>query len=148
MSPFDSVTAWASGMLLPWLTLAFISMAGYARLTRAGMIETLSEDFIRTARSNGLTKTRVQFRHGLRAAITPIVTIFGLDLGGLLGGAVITESTFGLKGIGTLSLEAVYELDLPLIIGTVIFGAFFIIMANLIVDMLYAALDPKVRISK
>jgi peptide/nickel transport system permease protein len=112
------------------------------------MIETLSEDFIRTARSNGLTKTRVQFRHGLRAAITPIVTIFGLDLGGLLGGAVITESTFGLKGIGTLSLEAVYELDLPLIIGTVIFGAFFIIMANLIVDMLYAALDPKVRISK
>ena len=148
VSPFDSVTAWASGMLLPWLTLAFISMAGYARLTRAGMIETLSEDFIRTARSNGLTKTRVQFRHGLRAAITPIVTIFGLDLGGLLGGAVITESTFGLKGIGTLSLEAVYELDLPLIIGTVIFGAFFIIMANLIVDMLYAALDPKVRISK
>jgi peptide/nickel transport system permease protein len=148
VSPFESVTSWAAGMLLPWLTLAFISMAGYARLTRAGMLETLSEDFVRTARANGLRKSRVQFKHGLRAAITPIITIFGLDLGALLGGAVITESTFGLKGIGTLALEAVYELDLPLIIGTVIFGAFFIIMANLIVDMLYAALDPKVRITK
>ena len=123
-------------------------MSGYARLTRSGMLETLSEDYVRTARSNGLTKSRVYFRHTLRGAITPIITIFGLDLGGLLGGAVITESTFGLKGVGRLSLEAVYELDLPIIIGTVIFGAFFIIVANLIVDMLYAVLDPKVRISK
>ena len=148
VSPFESFSKWTAGMFLPWLTLALISMAGYARLTRAGMLETLSEDYVRTARSNGLKKGRVQFKHALRGAITPIITIFGLDLGALMGGAVITESTFGLKGIGTLSLEAVYELDLPLIIGTVIFGAFFIIMANLIVDMLYAALDPKVRIAK
>ena len=148
VSPFESITSWAGGMLLPWITLAFISMSGYARLTRSGMLETLSEDYVRTARSNGLTKSRVYFRHTLRGAITPIITIFGLDLGGLLGGAVITESTFGLKGVGRLSLEAVYELDLPIIIGTVIFGAFFIIVANLIVDMLYAVLDPKVRISK
>lgn len=148
VSPFESLKAWAGGMLLPWLTLALISMAGYARLTRSGMLETLSEDFVRTARASGLSNRTVQFKHALRAAITPIVTIFGLDLGGLLGGAVITESTFGLKGVGTLALEAVYELDLPLIIGTVIFGAFFIILANLIVDVLYAILDPKVRITR
>ena len=148
ISPFDSLKSWIGGMLLPWLTLAFISMASYARLTRSGMLETMSEDFVRTARASGITNRSIQFRHTLRAAITPIVTIFGLDLGSLLGGAVITESTFGLKGVGTLALEAVYELDLPLIIGTVIFGAFFIILANLIVDILYAVLDPKVRITK
>ena len=146
-SPFQNPLEWAKGLALPWITLAFLSMASYARLTRAGMIETLSEDFIRTARSNGLSRKRIQFKHALRAAITPIITIFGLDLGGLLGGAVITESTFGLHGIGSVALEAVRELDLPVIIGTVIFSAFFIIMANLIVDLLYAVLDPKVRIA-
>ena len=146
-SPFENPIAWMKGLALPWLTLAFLSMASYARLTRAGMIETLSEDYIRTARSNGLSKKRIQFKHTLRAAITPIITIFGLDLGGLLGGAVITESTFGLRGIGSTALESVRELDLPVIIGTVIFSAFFIIMANLIVDLLYAVLDPKVRIA-
>ena len=144
-SPFSNPLEWMRGLALPWITLAFLSMASYARLTRAGMIETLSEDYIRTARSNGLSKRRIQFKHALRAAITPIITIFGLDLGGLLGGAVITESTFGLHGIGSVALEAVRELDLPVIIGTVIFSAFFIIMANLIVDLLYAVLDPKVR---
>jgi peptide/nickel transport system permease protein len=146
-SPFENPIEWIKGLALPWITLAFLSMASYARLTRAGMIETLSEDYIRTARSNGLSKKRIQFKHTLRAAITPIITIFGLDLGGLLGGAVITESTFGLRGIGSTALEAVRELDLPVIIGTVIFSAFFIIMANLIVDLLYAILDPKVRIA-
>ena len=146
-SPFENPLQWMRGLALPWITLAFLSMASYARLTRAGMIETLSEDYIRTARSNGLSKKRIQFKHALRAAITPIITIFGLDLGGLLGGAVITESTFGLHGIGSVALEAVRELDLPVIIGTVIFSAFFIIMANLIVDLLYAVLDPKVRIA-
>jgi peptide/nickel transport system permease protein len=147
-SPYESIWRWASGLMLPWITLAFLSMAAYARLTRAGLIETFSEDFVRTARANGLSRRRIQFKHALRAAITPIITIFGLDLGALLGGAVITESTFGLRGIGAVALEAVRELDLPVIIGTVIFAAFFIIMANLIVDLLYALLDPKVRTSQ
>ena len=139
--------SWARNLLLPWICLAFLYAALYARLTRAGMLETLGEDYIRTARSKGLSEQRVIGRHALRAALTPIVTIFGLDLGQLLGGAILTEYTFGFVGIGKLSVDAVTRQDLPVILGVTLFAAFFIVMANLIVDVVYAYVDPRVRYS-
>lgn len=138
---------WAFDLTLPWITLAFLYAAGYARLTRAGMLETLSEDFVRTARAKGLTERQVVTRHGLRSALTPIVTIFGLDLGMLLGGAVLTESTYSLNGIGKYAVDAIRNQDLPKVLGVVLLGAFFIIIANLVVDILYAVVDPRVRLS-
>jgi peptide/nickel transport system permease protein len=135
---------WARTLLLPWIALAFLYSALYARLTRASMLETLGEDYIRTARAKGLNERTVIGKHGLRAALTPIVTIFGLDLGSLLGGAVLTESVFSLPGIGKLSIDAIGSNDLPVIMGTVLVAAAFIILANLVVDVLYALLDPKV----
>ena len=146
ISPFEDVTDWLNGMLLPWMTLAFLLSAIYARLTRAGMLEIMSEDYIRTARAKGLNKRTINFKHVLRAAITPIVTVFGLDLGQLLGGAVITEYVFNIQGLGRLATDAVSNVDLPVIVGTVIFAAFFIVTANIVVDLLYARLDPKVRL--
>lgn len=137
---------WAHNLVLPWITLAFLYAALYARLTRAGMLETMNEDYIRTARAKGLPERTVVVRHGLRAALTPIITIFGLDLGLLLGGAVLTESTFGLPGIGQFAVDAVNNNDLPKVLGVTMIGAFFIVMANLLVDMVYAAADPRVRL--
>ena len=119
----------------------------YARLTRAGMLETMSEDYVRTARAKGLPERTVVVKHGLRAALTPIVTIFGLDLGLLLGGAILTESTFSLPGIGKYAIDAVINNDLPKVLGVVLLGAFFIVVANLIVDLLYAVIDPRVRLA-
>ena len=145
-SPLHYPLDWAKQMALPWITLAFLLSAIYSRLTRAGMIEIMGEDYVRTARAKGLGNRTIQFKHVLRGAITPIVTVFGLDLSGLLGGAVITEYVFNIPGLGKLSTDAVSNLDLPVITGTVIFSAFFIIVANILVDLLYAALDPKVRI--
>jgi len=145
-SPFQYPLDWAKQMALPWITLAFLLSAIYSRLTRAGMIEIKGEDYVRTARAKGLSNRRINLKHTLRGAITPIVTVFGLDLGGLLGGAVITEYVFNIPGLGKLSTDAVSNLDLPVIIGTVMFSAFFIIIANILVDILYAVLDPKVRI--
>ena len=139
--------AWFQNYLLPWLTLAAVFSAAYVRLTRANMIETMGEDYIRTARAKGLPKRTVTLKHGLRAAITPIVTIFGLDLGGLLGGAVLTEQIFSLPGLGKTSVNAVISDDLPIIIGIVLVAAFFIIFANIIVDILYAVIDPRVRLT-
>jgi peptide/nickel transport system permease protein len=139
--------SWARNLLLPWISLAFLYAALYARLTRAGMLETLGEDYIRTARAKGLSERRVIGRHALRAALTPVVTIFGLDLGQLLGGAILTEYTFGLIGIGHLSVDAIFRQDLPVILGVTLFAAFFIVIANLIVDIAYAYLDPRVRYS-
>ena len=136
---------WAYDLLLPWITLAFLYAAGYARLTRAGMLETMGEDYIRTARAKGLRERDVVVKHGLRAALTPIVTIFGLDLGLLLGGAILTESTFSLPGLGKYAVDATVNNDLPKVLGVVLLGAFFIIFANLIVDVLYAVVDPRVR---
>lgn len=138
---------WARNLILPWIALAFLYAALYARLTRAGMLETMGEDYIRTARAKGLPESRVITRHALRAALTPIVTIFGLDLGQLLGGAILTEYTFGFIGIGHLSVDAIFRQDLPVIMGVTLFAAFFIVMANLIVDVLYAFVDPRVRYS-
>ncbi len=136
---------WARNLVLPWLCLAFLYAALYARLTRAGMLETMSEDYIRTARAKGLPERKVIFKHGLRAALTPIVTIFGMDLGLLLGGAIITEVTFSLHGLGLFTYEAVQTQDLPEILGVTMLAAFFIVIANLVVDILYAVLDPRVK---
>jgi peptide/nickel transport system permease protein len=138
---------WANNLILPWVTLAFTYAALYARLTRAGMLETMSEDYIRTARAKGLTERKVIIRHGLRAALTPILTIFGLDLGLLLGGAIITEQVFSLPGIGKYAVDAVHGNDLPKILAVTMIAAFFVVMANLVVDVLYAAVDPRVRYS-
>ena len=145
-SPLSSPKDWFMQMLLPWMTLAFLLSAIYARLTRAGMLEIMSEDYIRTARAKGLKKSTINFKHVLRAAITPIVTVFGLDLGQLLGGAVITEYVFNIPGLGRLATDAVSNVDLPVIVGTVMFAAFFIVSANIVVDLLYSRLDPKVRL--
>jgi peptide/nickel transport system permease protein len=136
---------WAQNLILPWITLAFLYAALYARLTRAGMLETMNEDYIRTARAKGLPERTVIGKHGLRAALTPVVTIFGMDLGLLLGGAVITEYTFGLHGLGLFTIEAVQSQDLPEILGVTLLAAFFIVIANLFVDVLYAYIDPRVR---
>jgi len=138
---------WAHDLLLPWVTLAFLFSAAYARLTRAGMLETMGEDYIRTARAKGLPERTVVFRHGLRAAVTPILTIFGLDLGLLLGGAILTESTYSLPGIGKYAVDAIVSNDLPKVLGVTLVGAFFIIFANLVVDLLYAVIDPRVRLA-
>jgi len=136
---------WAWNLVLPWVTLAFLYAALYARLTRAGMLETMSEDFIRTARAKGLPERTVIVKHGLRAALTPIITIFGMDLGALLGGAILTEYTFSLHGLGLFTIEAIDNQDFPEIMGVVLLAAFFIVIANLVVDILYAVVDPRVR---
>ena len=144
--PFTQNPAlWARNLVLPWVTLAFLYAALYARLTRAGMLETMSEDYIRTARAKGLPERIVIVRHGLRAALTPIITIFGMDLGALLGGAIITEHTFSLNGLGQFTILAIDNQDLPEILGVTMLAAFFIIIANLGVDILYAVVDPRVR---
>jgi len=142
-SPLDLVHR----MLLPWITLAFLYAASYARLTRAGMLETMNEDYIRTARAKGLPERDVVVRHGLRSALTPILTIFGLDLGLLLGGAVLTETTFSLQGIGYYAVQAINNNDLPKVLGVTLVAAVFVIVASLIVDLLYAVVDPRVRTS-
>ena len=144
--PFtENPILWAYGLLLPWITLAFLYAAGYARLTRAGMLETMGEDFIRTARAKGLPDRTVNLRHGLRSTLTPILTIFGLDIGLLLGGAVLTESTFSLPGIGKYAVDAIVTNDLPKVLGVTLVAATFVIVANLVVDLLYAVVDPRVR---
>ncbi len=143
----ENPAEWAYDMILPWITLAFLYAALYARLTRAGMLETMNEDYIRTARAKGLPERTVVLKHGLRPALTPILTIFGLDLGLLLGGAVLTESTFSLPGIGKYAVDAIVRNDLPKVMGVTILAAFFIIFANLVVDILYAVVDPRVRLS-
>jgi peptide/nickel transport system permease protein len=136
---------WAQHLLLPWLTLAAVTAATYSRLTRSSMLEVLGEDYIRTARSKGLSEDRVVYRHGLRSALTPVVTLLGIDLGTLLGGVIVTEQVFGLPGLGQLAWQSVPTQDLPVIIGTVLVASAFIIVANLLVDLGYALLDPRVR---
>jgi peptide/nickel transport system permease protein len=136
---------WFGSLILPWLVLAASFTAIYARLLRGNLIETMSEDYIRTARAKGLRERRVVLRHGVRSAITPLVTAAGIDIGVLLGGAILTETVFNIPGIGRLAFDSIQNGDLPMIQGTVLFGAFFIIVANLIVDVLYAIIDPRIR---
>jgi len=136
---------WFGHWILPWVVLAVLYAAFYARLTRSNLLETMGEDYIRTARAKGLSEKRVVLRHGLRAGLTPIVTVFGLDLAALLGGAIITESIFNLPGIGQLTVQAVGGQDLNTIAVITLVAATFVVLANLIVDILYAFLDPRVR---
>jgi peptide/nickel transport system permease protein len=138
---------WFQSLLLPWIVLAASFAALYARLLRANLIETMSEDYIRTARAKGLSERRVILRHGVRSAINPIVTAAGLDIGILLGGTILVETVFNVPGVGRLAYDSIQNSDLPMIQGTVLIGAFFIIFANLVVDVLYAFLDPRVRYS-
>src|SRR4051795_2537016 len=135
----------AEALIMPWCVLAAAFAAVYARFLRGNLIDTLQEDYIRTARAKGLSERKVVFRHGVRAAITPIVTLLGLDIGILLGGAILTETVFNIPGIGRYAFNAISVSDFPVIQGTVLFGAFFIVMMSLIVDILYAFIDPRVR---
>jgi peptide/nickel transport system permease protein len=141
----DSFFGRCFALLMPWSVLAASFAAIYARFLRGNLIDTLQEDYIRTARAKGLSERRVIFRHGVRAAITPIVTLLGLDIGILLGGAILTETVFNIQGIGRYAYDAIQRFDLPVIQGTVLFGAFFIVTMSLIVDILYAFIDPRVR---
>jgi peptide/nickel transport system permease protein len=138
---------WFGRLLLPWITLAAVQAAVYTRLTRGQLLETLGEDYIRTARAKGLSERRVVFRHAVRAALTPVVSQLGVDIGQLLGGVVVVEAVFGLGGIGQTSIQAVGNDNLPVIIGFVIIAALFVVIANIVVDLAYAALDPRVRIT-
>ncbi|WP_377269294.1 ABC transporter permease [Peterkaempfera sp. SMS 1(5)a] len=142
----DDPISWAQNLILPWITLAFLYAATYARLTRATMLEVMGEDYIRTARAKGLRERVVIGKHAMRSTLTPILTVFGLDLGGLIGGAILTENVFNLKGLGFEALQGIKSNDLPMIMGVTLFAAFFIVMANLIVDLLYAVVDPRVRL--
>jgi len=136
---------WAAALILPWIVLATAFAAIYARFLRANLLDVMGEDYIRTARAKGLRERRVVFKHGLRSAITPIVTIFGLDLGILMGGAILTETVFNIPGVGRLAYDAIQKSDLPIVQGTVLIAAAAVILANLLVDILYAFLDPRVR---
>jgi peptide/nickel transport system permease protein len=138
---------WAMHLILPWITLAVATMAIYVRLTRGQLVEVLGEDFIRTARAKGLREGRVVYRHGLRAALIPVVTQFGIDVATLLGGVIVTEQVFGLNGLGRMSVQAVTNSDEPVIIAVVLLAAVFVVVANIVVDLLYAVLDPRIRLS-
>jgi peptide/nickel transport system permease protein len=139
--------AWFESYLMPWTTLAAVYAAFYTRLTRASVIETLQENYVRTARAKGLRPDLLLRRHALRPALTPLMTIFGMDLAALMGGAVITETVFGLNGVGQLVFNAITGNDQPVIMGVTLLAAFALLMGNLIVDISYAYLDPRVRIA-
>jgi peptide/nickel transport system permease protein len=145
VSPVDSISGFFSHMILPWIVLALLYAAFYARMTRNSLLETLGEDYIRTARAKGLPERTVIFKHGLRASLTPIVTMFGLDVALLVGGAVITESVFNLQGLGYLAINSALQQDLPIVIGVVLVSSIAVAFANLVVDIVYAFLDPRVR---
>ncbi len=138
---------WFTSLLLPWFVLAATQAAIYSRLLRGSLIETMSEDYIRTARAKGLPERRVVWKHGVRAAVTPVITVLALDIGALLGGAVLTETVFDIPGIGRLNYDAIIHSDFPVVQGTVLLAAMFIIVANIVVDIAYAYLDPRVRYS-
>ena len=145
VSPLDSPTGFFSHMITPWIVLALLYAAFYARMTRNSLLETLGEDYIRTARAKGLSEHTVIFKHGLRASLTPIVTMFGLDIALLVGGAVITESVFNLQGLGYLAINDALQQDLPVVLGVVLVASIAVALANLVVDILYAFIDPRVR---
>ena len=145
--PSQGIGTWIGHMILPWITLATVSAAVYSRLSRSSLIDTLSEDYIRTARAKGLSERRVIFRHGVRAALTPVVSQLGIDIGTLLGGVVVIETVFGIGGIGEDSVNAIDQGNLPVILGFVLVATAFVVAANIIVDLCYALLDPRVRIT-
>jgi peptide/nickel transport system permease protein len=147
VEPWEDPVRFFQTMILPWITLAILDAAFYIRLTRNQVLETFGEDYVRTARAKGLPEHTVVVRHALRAGLTPIVTSAGLDLAGLLGGAIISENIFSLPGLGSLAVDSVLQSDLPVITGLTLVTAAIIIVANLVVDLLYAVIDPRVRIS-
>lgn len=142
-----SPAAWLQHMILPWITVALVSAAAYTRLTRTSMLEVLSEDYIRTARSKGISEGRVVVRHGLRSALSPVVTQFGIDVATLLGGVIVTETVFSIDGIGRTAIVAIDQQDQPVIIGIVLLGTVAVVVANVLVDIGYAILDPRVRLN-
>lgn len=137
---------WFQSLILPWIALALISAAAYTRLTRSSMLEVMGEDYIRTARAKGLMERRVVYRHGLRSALTPVVSQFGVDVGTLLGGAILTEVTFGMPGLGYTAVHAIEQSDLPIVIGVAMVATVAVVIANILVDIAYAVLDPRVRL--
>ncbi|MCX5093018.1 ABC transporter permease [Streptomyces sp. NPDC059837] len=146
--PFtDNPARWFESMILPWATLAFLYAAMYARITRATMLEILGEDYIRTARAKGLKEQVVIGKHAMRSTMTPLLTMLGMDLGALIGGAILTESTFNLPGLGRAVLDAIKNQDLPIILGVTLITSLAVLLANLVVDILYAVIDPRVRLS-
>ncbi len=146
VSPLEDPIKFLNAMILPWLTLAILSAASYTRLTRNGMLEAMNEDFVRLGVAKGLSRSVVLRKYVMRAAMVPIVTIAGLDFASLLGGAIITESVFSLPGMGKLAIRSVVESDLPVLVGTTLVSAVFIVLANVIVDIMYGVLDPRVRV--
>lgn len=143
----EDPAGWFMGLLIPWMVIQIIFTANYTRLSRSSMIEQLNEDHVRTARAKGMSGKFVFFRYAWRGSLIPIVTIFGVDLGSLLGGAMITEWTFSLPGLGKLAVESVENTDLPMVMGVMLFSATFIILFNVIVDAAYAFIDPRVRLA-
>jgi peptide/nickel transport system permease protein len=143
----DNPEQWASHLILPWIVLALLFAAVYARMVRGNLLDAMGEDYIRTARAKGLSEKRVIFKHGLRASLAPIVTMFGLDVALLVGGAVITESVFNLDGLGFMAVDSVFRQDLPATLGVVLVATFAVVFMNLVVDVVYAFLDPRVRYS-
>jgi peptide/nickel transport system permease protein len=143
----DNPLRWFSGLLLPWLVLGVVSSASYTRYARASMIESLGEDYMRTARAKGITEKRAVYKHGMRAALTPVVTILGLQVAFDLTGAIFTESIFGLPGLGLVTLRAFGQYDLPVLMGGVLVGVIVLVTMNLLVDILYTVLDPRVRLT-
>jgi len=146
VAPFDDIVGFLQTMILPWIAVAVLNMAYYTRMTRSQMLDTLGNDFIRTARAKGLPERKVIRKHAFRAGVTPIVTSAGLDFAGLLGGAVITESVFGLPGVGRLAVDSVRQYDLPVLLGTTLLAASVVIIAMAIVEILYVLIDPRVKL--
>jgi len=141
-SPLD----WANHLILPWVTMAIVYVGVYSRVLRSNMLDAMGEDYVRTARAKGLGERRVMTRHVLRNSLIPIVTLFGLDFGSLLGGAIVVEAIFSLNGIGQYAYESLINTDLPPIMAIVLFGAFFVVLFNTLVDIAYAWLDPRIRL--
>jgi peptide/nickel transport system permease protein len=144
----ESPLEWAEHLILPWVTLAILYVGFYSRVLRANMLDAMDEDYVRTARAKGLSERRVMTRHVLRNSLVPIVTLFGLDVGALLGGAIVVEGIFSLNGIGQYAFESLKNQDLPPIMAIVLFGAFFIVLFNTLVDIAYAYLDPRVKLGE
>ncbi|MGH3588490.1 MAG: ABC transporter permease, partial [Pseudonocardia sp.] len=137
---------WFLNFVMPWLVLAFTYASMYQRLTRANVLDTLDENFVRTARAKGLAPGLVWRRHALRPALTPVVTLFGMDFAGLMGGAIIIETVFGLNGVGKMAADSITKNDQPVIMGVTLVAAFLVIVGNVIVDIVYTTIDPRVRI--
>jgi peptide/nickel transport system permease protein len=142
----DSPLQWARFLTLPWLSIALVTAATYSRLTRSAMLDVLGEDYIRTARAKGLTESRITYRHALRSSLTPVVSQFGIDMGSLLGGAIVTEVVFGLPGLGREAVQAITTQDLPIIMGITILSTVLVVAASFGVDLWHAVLDPRVRL--